>query len=277
MVFFMKKSLKKQQIRQLMENFKQKLGYECNLKDPKTIQEKIQWIKIYGKLERFARFTDKYEVRKFIRKKIGKEYLIPHLGVYDHIDKIDFDRLPHSFVLKATHGSSWFMIVEDKEQIDWQETKRIMDSWLQSSWFSKSKESNHKPLKKRIIIQQYLPRMFKQFAEYSFHCFHGVPQFVRVDGFRSFGIYSMNWDPIMETFDPHHGGGPIEKPDTFDRMVVIAKTLSKDLPYVRVDLFDAGGRIYFNELTFTPGGGYLQTSSDFGLWVGSLLDLKKYV
>lgn len=273
----MKSSLSQKQIKSIRENFQHKMGYELNIDDPKTIQEKTQWIKIYGKLERFARYTDKYEVRKFIAKRIGEDYLIPLIGVYEKVDEIDIGKLPTSFVLKATHGSSWFEIIEDKDEVDWDQMKETMNYWLSRSWFTKSKESNYKPLKRRILIQPYLPRIPYVFAEYSFHCFHGVPQFVRVDGYRSFGIYSMNWDPIMERYDSEHGIGKIKKPSQFSEMETIAKILSRDFPYVRVDLFQAGEHVYFNELTFAPGGGYLQTSKEFGLWVGSLLDLKKYV
>ncbi|RKD24593.1 hypothetical protein BEP19_09455 [Ammoniphilus oxalaticus] len=276
----MKKALTRKQIESLKRSFKKKLGYECDLKDPKTIQEKIQWIKIYGKLERFAKYTDKVEVQTFIIETIGEAYLIPTIGVYEHLEEIEFEQLPQSFVIKATHGSSWYKIVKDKTQIDWMEIQQLLGEWLESSWFSKSKESNYKPLPKRILIQEYLPRAPKTFSEYSFHCFHGEPQFVRIDGYQSLGIYSMDWQPLLErveTTPSNNDEKSIAKPATFAEMERVARALAKDLRYVRVDLFDAAGRVYFNEMTFAPGGGFLQTSEEFGLWIGSLLDLKKYV
>jgi len=259
-----------EELRKLKEHFKNKLGYELNLEFPHTLQEKIQWIKIYGKLERFAKYTDKFEVYSFIKERIGTKYLIPLLGVYDDVDDIDFEALPTSFVMKATHGSRWNIIVEDKSKIDWNASKEQMRTWLNSSWYQISKERNYKDLQSRVIIQPHLKVLYGKFKEYQFHCFHGIPKFFRITGI---GNYDMKGNPLFGS--PHYP--LINKPRRFDEMKSIVYKLCKDFAYVRVDLFYTVQGIYFCELTFAHGGGFLPTPKDFGSRIGQWLDLTRYL
>ncbi|MEW9669681.1 ATP-grasp fold amidoligase family protein [Ammoniphilus sp. 3BR4] len=261
----------------IKKRFKRILGYELNLRHPKTIQEKIQWIKIYGKLERFAKYTDKAKVRKFIRKRIGNEYLVPVFGVYKRVEDIDFDALPQSFVMKATHGSGWNIFVKDKSEINWPKAKSRMKKWLKSNWYDKSMERNYKPLKGRVMIEKFLWDSSGRIKEYKFQCFHGSRIFLRLPGHSTLRIYNRKGDVIHERIDKQSFHHPPEKPKQLEKMFALAHILAKDFPYVRVDFIVANGRIYVGELTFATGGGFLPAPKEWSLKLGSLLDLKRYV
>src|SRR5699024_10203126 len=123
---------------------------------PVTLSEKIQWIKLYGGVEKYANFVDKNEVRSFVKEKVGENYLIPKIGVYDDFNDIDLNSLPAKFVIKATHGSGWNMIVRDKAKIDWDYSKRKIQRWIKANYFYISGERNYKKIKGRVIIEELL-------------------------------------------------------------------------------------------------------------------------
>lgn len=265
----------------IKKRFKRILGYKLNLKRPRTIQEKIQWIKIYGKLERFAKYTDKAEVRKFIRKRIGEEYLVPVFGIYKRVKDIDFKTLPPSFVMKATHGSGWNIFVPDKSKLKWRKAKTQIKKWLKSNYYNKSSEPNYKPLKGRVMIEKFLRDSSGTIKEYKFQCFHGNRIFLRLPTHSTLRIYNRNGDLLHERVErfkqvdgPPH---PPENPRLLNKMFTLAHILAKDFPYVRVDFMVANDRIYVGELTFATGGGFIRAPRELSLKLGSLLDLEKYV
>lgn len=267
----------------MKKRFKRILGYEPNLENPKTFQEKLQWIKIYGKLERFAPYTDKYQVRQFVKERIGESYLNTLIGVYKNVDEINFNSLPPCFVMKATHGSGWNVIASDKSKIDWNRAKLNMRKWLRSNYYAKTGERNYKPLKGRVIIEKYLRDRSGDLKDYKFHCFHGKPMYVTVHGGRLKGgrksdVYDMNWNRLPFKFENKNNfPKPVMKPKRFDKMIEVASELSKDFAYVRVDLYYTNDKIYFGELTFVPAGGYSRSPLAYGELLGSLLDLDRYV
>ena len=241
-------------------------------------------IKIFGKLERFAKYTDKYEVRGFIKERIGEQYLIPHLGVYDDVHSIPFQYLPRSFAMKATHGSGWNILVRDKSQLDWKDARRTLHKWLNRNYYDSSRERNYKPLQGRVIIEQYLKDPSSDLKDYKIHCFHGKPMFVGVVGGRSdnckpkFNMYDIHWKELpFDLSELNSFPEPPEKPKHFSEMVAIAQQLSEDFPYVRVDLYHVDDKIYFGELTFVPLSGYFVSPINFQKWFGTFLDLSRYV
>ncbi|SDN05668.1 TupA-like ATPgrasp [Bacillus sp. OK048] len=235
-------------------------GYKLNLKEPKTLSEKIQWIKLYSDLESLSSYIDKFEVRKYIKFKVGEEYLIPLIDVYDSSDKIDFKSLPKSFVAKATHASGWNLIVKDKDSIIWEEEKQKIDKWINSSFYIKTGERNYKNIRGRVVIEDLIEDPSGDLKDYKIFCFDGQPKFIQVDGDRyenhKRDIYDTDWNRLNVTYMHGNLKSPVQKPKKFNELLEIAKKLSSDFKFVRVDLYYTEDKIFFGELTFTPGNGF---------------------
>lgn len=265
----------------LKRQFKIHHGYTLNISTPSTISEKIAWIKLYGQLERCSKYVDKYEVRDYVKKTIGEEYLIPLIGVYDSADNINFNSLPTSFVIKATHASGWNEIVKDKRHINWSNLMKIVQEWTESSYYELKLERNYKPLKGRVVIEKFIEDPSGDLKDYKVFCFHGEPKLIQVDGERvtnhKRNIYDLNWNRIdIEVGFPQFSE-EIKRPDMLENLLKIARMLSGNFPFVRVDLYCTNGKVYFGELTFTPDNGLAKHSNyDYDREIGELLDLKKY-
>ena len=194
-------------------------------------------------------------------KKIGKKYLIPLLGVWDHFEEINFDALPEQFVLKTNHGSGWNLVVRDKKSIDLKVTKEKFDGWLKRNYaFTYGLELQYMNIPPKIIAEEYIADLDGDILDYRFFCFNGKPVYVWVDigsgtSHHKRNIYDINWNlqsykvnyPLIEP-EP-------EKPKTFDEMVACAKKLSKGFAFVRVDFYSVKDHVYFGEMTFTPQSG----------------------
>ena len=233
-----------------------------HLRNPRTYTEFVQWLKIHGRLERYTRLADKYEVRPYIAQKIGQQYLIPLLGVYESFDEIDFGLLPDQFVLKGTHGCEYNVIVKDKQTLDVAAAKAKFDRWMRENFYVFEREVQYKDITPRIVCEQYLEDETGGLRDYKFYCSGGEAKMVQVDtdrfsNHRSELMDPRTWKPIETvqcgSFDvlDHK----VTKPKKLREMLTIAETLAKDFPFVRVDLYVSGNRIYFGELTFTPGSG----------------------
>lgn len=241
--------------------------YKLNLKTPKTLSEKIQWIKLFADIEVLSKYIDKYEVRDFVKRKIGESYLIPLIGVYDDIEKINFNLLPNSFVIKATHASGWNLIVRDKSQIDWNKEKIIVKKWLESSFYELTGERNYKNIKGRVVIEHLINDPSGDLKDYKFFCFNGHPRFIQVDGDRyenhKRDLYDIGWNKLPVTLQHNNLEKPVPKPELLNKLLQLASCLATDFKFVRVDLYFTGENIYFGELTFTPGQGYERFSSRY--------------
>lgn len=231
-----------------------------NKNDIKYFGEKIQWLKLYGHLEKYNDYVDKYLVREYIKKSIGEKYLIPLLGVYNNSSEIVYDELPDKFVLKINNGSAMNIIVKDKNKINKEKINKKLDKWLKNDYSKIKKEYQYKNVERKIICEKYISDSNGELIDYKFFCFDGEPLFVKADLDRftehKVNFYDMNWNFIdmRESFYKNCNRN-VSKPDNFDEMVEIAKILSKDFQFVRVDLYDVDGNIYFGELTFTPASG----------------------
>ncbi|WP_216828254.1 ATP-grasp fold amidoligase family protein [Alkalihalobacterium elongatum] len=256
------------------------LGFEPNIENPQVMSEKLLWIRVNGKIERFAKYTDKYEVRQYVKGKIGEKYLVPLYGMYTNVDDINIDNLPQSFVLKATHGCGWNILVKDKTNLDWYKAKKQMNEWLNLNYFNITGERNYKPLKGRAIIEKYLQDPSGDLKDYKFHCIHGKPMVVAVmgDRFSNLKVQILDMDWKQPPFDTQNNSFsiPPERPKRFSEMIDVAKKLSQDFAYVRVDLYYTNNKIYFGELTFLPSGGLLNHPYEYQKWLGSHLDLSRY-
>lgn len=264
----------------LKAKFKEKHGYELNLENPQTFNEKIQWIKKYGNLERYSKYVDKHEVRQYVKKRIGSQYLVPVIGVYKKVEDIDVKSLPNAFVMKATHGSSWNVIVKDKWQLDWPAARAKANGWIKRNYFTYSGERCYKPLKGRVIIEKFLQDRTGDLKDYKFFCFHGKPEYIKVIGDRygdyKCDQYDLEWKRLPQMYKRNPFPKPVKKPNHFKEMKEIVHKLAHGFPFVRVDLYYSNNRIYFGELTFAPKGGYEPLTFKYDLKLGKLLDLKKY-
>ena len=241
-----------------------KTGENLDLENPRTFNEKIQWIKLYDSTPLKTRLADKYLVREWIREKIGEEYLVPLLGVWNCFDDIDFDSLPDQFALKCNHGSGWNMIVKDKSSFDRNEAKKKFDKWMKTNFaFYAGLELQYNDIRPKIIAEQYLEQIDQNLYDYKISVFHGEPKIIWVIGDRDLehhkgkkAFFDLNWE-VLELMDPSYGNFDVlpQKPVNLDEMLNIAKTLGENFTYVRVDLYNLSGKIVFGEMTFTPASG----------------------
>lgn len=262
-------------------------GYRrvINFKSPRFFGEKIQFLKIYGNLEKYEKYADKYKVREYIEKKIGKEYLIPLIGVYDSAKDIDYDKLPNKFVIKANHGSGYNLIVKDKTKLDIKKTNKILTQWLKEDFSKIRKEYQYKNIKRKLICETFVTDKKNDLLDFKFFCFNGKVEFLKVDFDRykkhKSNYYDRNKNrlQIREGKYPNYEG-EFEFPNNFEDMIEVAEKLSKEFDFVRVDLYNADGKIYFGELTYTPSAGINALRPlDYDLKYANLINvdrIKKY-
>jgi hypothetical protein len=248
------------QRRVIMRHFKKKMGYAGDFENPKTYQEKIQFRKLYGNHAFYASVADKFRVRGYVASKVGHERLIPLLGVYERLDKSVFDQLPQQFIIKANHGCKWHQIVYDKSTLDVDKVIRRFNTLCKRRFGWRSGERHYSLIKPKIVIEQLLrgagggPPW-----DYSFFCYNGPAGFdynfaiASPDG-RS-ATFTKRWK-LLESDVPEHELAPHLHPANFEVMVQVAKDLSADFDFVRVDLYTVDDKVYFGELTCTPHQGF---------------------
>ena len=231
---------------------------KLDLDNPQTFNEKLQWLKLNDRHEEYTQMVDKYEAKKYVANLIGEEYIIPTLGVYDSFDEIDFDKLPNQFVLKCTHNSGGIIICRDKATLDIAKARKQMKKWLKKNPFWTNREYPYKNVKPRIIAEQYMEdESGYELKDYKFFCFSGDVKYVfvatdrgKVDEETKFDFFDMDWNHLPFTNGHPNNSEPISKPENFEEMKALSCKLSKNMPHVRVDLYNISGKIYFGELTF---------------------------
>lgn len=265
----------------IKKKFKEKLGREVELNNPIKFNDKLQWLKLYWHDPLATKCADKYEVREFVKERIGEEYLNELYGVYNSVEEIDLDKLPKSFVLKATHGSGWNIICKDKNKMNWNVEFKKMKRWLRKNYYYQGKhEWVYKDIKPRIICEKYLSEENGQPPnDYKIFCFNGEPKLIQVDidRFTSHrrNFYDLNWNfKNIEILYPNNPNYQIPKPSCLDEMLDLSRKLSKDFPHVRVDFYVIENRIIFGELTFFHESGLGQfRPEEFELEMGEWLEL----
>lgn len=236
-------------------------GEKLDLKNPKTFNQKTQWLKLHNKSERYTQMVDKFGVREIIEKEIGKEYLIPLLGVWNKFDEIDFKKLPVQFVLKTTHDSGSTVICKDKSTLDINSARKKLNSALHKNYFYFGREYPYKNVIPRIICEQYMiDESGTELKDYKFFCFNGEPKLIFVASNRFVDMKIAYYDVELNrlpfnTGKYGHLNETVTKIESFDTMIEIAKKLSNGIPFIRVDLYNINGKIYFGEFTFHHDGG----------------------
>ena len=250
--------------RYLKHLFKVRMGKKLDLKNPQTYNEKLQWLKLYDRKPEYTTMVDKYEVKKYVADKIGDEYIIPTLGVWDNFDDIDFEKLPNQFVLKCTHDSGGLVICKDKSKLDINAAKNKINKSLKQNYYYSGREWPYKNVKPRIIAEKYMvDEETNDLRDYKFFCFDGKAKMMYMASNRfnndkettmdyfdeDFNWLDINWGTKKSDIKP-------SKPNNFEEMISIAERLSKDIPEVRIDLYYCNKQIYFGEITFFDGSGF---------------------
>lgn len=256
---------------------------KLDLKNPKTFNEKLQWLKLYNRKPEYTMMVDKYAVREYIKEKLGEEYLIPLLGVWDNPDDIDFDKLPNQFVLKCNHNSGLGMcICKDKSKLDIDKVRKELKKGLKQNYYLTGREWPYKDVPRKIVAEKYMVDNTGQFIDYKFMCFDGNVPCVMVCIDRNIGdtkFYFFDKDWNLLRLNKRGKEAPkdftLPKPGGMGKMFEIAETLSAGLPFSRIDLYECGGKIYFGEITFFPQSGFdANLLKDTDKYFGDLIDLK---
>ncbi len=236
-------------------------GRRLNLEHPIRFSEKLQWYKLHSRDKMMEICANKLTVRQYI-KDCGYGHLLNDLlQTYTSATEIDYDALPDQFVLKGTHGSGMNIIVKDKAAINKFRIRLMLSAWLHQDNYWSGREWVYKDMPRNIIAEKYLEDETGELRDYKFYCFNGQPAFMQLEigrgtAYNTRNFYDMDWQlmPFGKEL-PHNPDIVVEKPALFDEMKEIALNLSKPFQYVRVDLYQVGGKIYFGELTYFPAGG----------------------
>lgn len=263
-------------------------GKRLHLKQPRSFGEKLQWLKLYDRRPEYTVMVDKYAVKDYVAGIIGKEYILPTIGVWDNPEDIVFDALPQQFVLKTTHGggSGGVVICKDKNILDKKETVKKLKKSLRQDVYKKLREWPYKNVKRRIIAEQYIdnPRgPGKDLVDYKFYCFDGIPHFCQVIGGRStketIDFYDMDWQhQAFIGMNPNAINSPVpyQKPNHFEKMREMARQLSKGMAFVRIDMYDTPEKPYFGEITLYPFSGMGEMRPyRYNLILGEMIKLHK--
>lgn len=253
---------------QLLYRFK--MSHKLDLNHPKTFTEKIQWLKLYNRRPEYTLMVDKFAVKKYVTDIIGEKYVIPTLGVWDKLEDIDWDALPNEFVLKTTHGggSGGVVICKDKKTFDRNKAILTLRASMRSDIYRSLREWPYKDVKKRVLAEKYMvPKdmvnnPIYELSDYKFFCFNGEPKYCQVIRNRhskeSIDFYDMNWrHQEFVGLNPAASNGinPVPQPLLLDDMICICHKLSKNMKFVRIDMYVIDNRIYFGEITFYPASG----------------------
>ncbi len=252
--------------------FKRRMGKDLNLNKPITFNEKIQYMKLYDKKPLYTKLADKVAVKPYVASIIGEEYIIPTLGVWDSYDDIDFTKLPNQFVLKCNHDSGTVKVVRDKKLINHSEFRSFFQKALKRNFYYYGREWAYKDIKPQVFAEELLqdPNLNNEdLLDYKFFCFNGKVDSIMVckerhTGDTKFYFFNRNWQFLKYNKEnlnlPDDFSMP--KPDNLKEMVAIAEKLTQGLRFIRLDLYNVNGKIYFSEYTLYPDCGYDSTFTD---------------
>lgn len=256
------------------------MGKRLDLKNPKTMNEKLQWLKLYNRKPEYTTMVDKILVKDYVAKIIGEDYIVPLLGVWDSPEQIDFDTLPDQFVLKTNHsgGNTGVVIVKDKSKIDQKAIREKLHVSMKSDIYARYREWPYKNVERKVFAEAYLG---DDLADYKFYCYNGYADAVmicidRQIGDPKFYFFDKEWN--LKRYNKRGKEAPaaftLPKPDGVDKMFELASVLSKDIPYARVDFYNVKGKIYFGEITFFPASGFDKNRLlESDLLFGQMIDL----
>lgn len=242
--------------------YKIKVHKHLDLDNPKTFNEKLQWLKLHVRDPKYTACVDKYEVKKIVADELGEELIIPTIGIWNSFDEIDFDSLPEQFVLKCTHDSGGLVICKNKSDLNIPQAKKKIEKSLKRNYYYMGREWPYKNVKPRILAEQYMvDESNYELKDYKFFVFNGEVKalFIATDRTAEtetcFDFYDKDFNHL-----PIRNGHPnaerkINKPDNFEKMIDLAEKLGKGFPHVRIDFYNIRGKVYFGEMTFFHNSG----------------------
>lgn len=242
------------------------LGRKLNLKNPKTFNEKLQWLKLYNHKPEYTIMVDKVKAKEYVAKLIGEEHIIPTLGVWDNPDDIDFDALPDQFVLKCNHNSGTGMcICRDKSKLDIEKVKAELRKGLKENYFMRWREWPYKNVPRKILAEKFMvDESGTELKDYKIFCFNGEPRYCQVISDRNtdekIDFYDMHWKRLVGLVGlndkVHNSEYAIPCPESFENMKQMASLLAKSIPFSRIDFYEINHQAYFGEITFFPATGF---------------------
>lgn len=270
---------KKRVCRALLNGYARAVGHErvkvadarfryhrrLDLEHPRTLADKISWLELNTDQTLAARCTDKWEVRGYVADKGLGDLLVPAYGPWERAEDIDVDALPDAFALKATHGCEMNYLVPDKSKLDVDDMLAHARRWLAEDYGRACVEPHYLLVPHRVYAEDFIGGMDK-IVDYKLHCLNGEPRFILTRSERDTGLklnlYDLGWNPIAGLQGPMTNDRQIPRPENLGRMIEVARELSVDFDFVRVDLYEDGGRVMFSELTFTPAEGVMDYYTD---------------
>ena len=260
-----------------------RMGKKLNLNNPKTFNEKLQWLKLYDRKDIYNKMVDKYEVKKYIAEIIGEEYIIPTLGIYNKFDEINFDILPEQFVIKCTHDSGGIVICDDKSHFDLEKAKNKIKNSMKKNYFYDGREWPYKNIEPRIIIEKYMKdHKENDLFDYKIMCFNGIPKytFVYSERFSETGVkatfFDNSWNELNFSRKFGKSDKMINKPLNHNKMLELSKKIASNIPFVRIDWYEVNGKLYFGEITFFPSSGFGKFEpEEWDMKLGNMIDLKR--
>lgn len=261
--------------------YKKTFHRKINLKNPKRFNEKIMWLKLnkYYKNPDIIKCVDKIKVRDYVEQKVGKDILVPIIGTYNNEKEIEWETLPNQFVLKINTGSGYNIVCKNKSKLSEKQTKEKLKKWLNEEYYIKYADYQYIGVEKKILCEKFLQENIR---DYKFFCFHGKSEFFYVsEGLGDhnnlkMGYFDMQGKDLKVRREGYNmiSQDELVLPSNFENMIKIAEKLSKDFPFVRVDLYNIDKQIYFSELTFIPTGGLMKIEPDeYDMIWGDLLKL----
>ena len=256
-----------------------RMPYRLNLKNPRTFNEKLQWIKLYDHNPLYTTLVDKYKVKSYVTERVGANYVIPLLGAWDNVDEIEWDKLPNQFVVKCSHDCGGMVICKDKSKLDIEKATEKLRRAFGKNYYYEGREGPYKNVQPKVFAEAYMEDEFGELRDYKFFCFDGEVKAMFIASDRQKDGEEVKFDFFDADFNhlPFTQGHPNakqlpEKPKGFEEMKRLAAQLSKGLPEVRVDFYDVNGHIYFGEFTFFHFGGMVKFNPvewdyKFGEWI----------
>ncbi|MCQ2802422.1 MAG: glycosyl transferase [Bacilli bacterium] len=260
--------------------YKIETGERLNLKQPKTFNEKLQWLKLYYRKKDFSTMVDKYDVKKIISEKIGEQYVIPSIGIYNSFDEIDFDILPNQFVIKLTHNSGGVVICKNKNEFEPGLYKEKFKNLMKQNYFYRGREWPYKNVKPRILVETYMKDgNYDVLPVYKVLNFGGEPKLIQVilnDKTKNETVdyYDVNWKKLDIRQNFPNSSIVLPKPKKLDEILNLARKLSADFPHIRTDFYIINNKVYFSEYTFFSDCGFKKfIPNNWDLTLGNLIEL----
>lgn len=261
--------------------YKLRFGRELDLAEPRSFNEKLNWLKLNYHNPLQPALADKYWAKIIVAKMIGEQYVVPCYGHWKSVEDIDYEKLPDRFFLKSNQDSSGGILVDKKEGVDKNAIKKkFSDKQIKRNWFWRGREWAYKYIEPCILAEEYLDEgTGHELHDYKFLCFNGKPTYMYITNKGKVikeNFFDMDFNPVGIDHGFERVVPEFNKPSNFEKMKELAAILSKDLPFVRIDFFNVKDRLYFGECTFYDWGGLRPFKSDWDLKLGELLDLTDY-